>query len=151
MREPAAGIAAEYLELNDRLRTLAGPLDTERLDRAPADGENSIAVLVAHTTGSELGWLTLAAGRAHARDRDAEFRTRGRSAADLVGLIDAADALIPELVEAAVAAGLEAMRETTGGKHWTVARAIAHSLAHTAEHVAHAELTRNLVAPEHRS
>lgn len=150
MSEPAAGITAEYLELNDRLRKIVRPLDTERLDREPADGENTIAVLVAHTIGSELGWLSLCAGRQHQRDRDAEFRTRGRSAADLVGLIDSTDARIPDLVEAAVAAGLDTMRATGPGREWSVARSIAHSLAHTAEHVAHAELTRNLVAPERR-
>ncbi len=148
MREPATGILAEYLKLNGRLREVVRSLDQDRLDRSLAAGENSIAVLVAHTIGSELSWLSVAAGRTRARDRDAEFLTRGRTSDELLRAIDGADAELPELVEAAVAAGVETVRTLQDGVQWTIARALAHSVAHTAEHVGHAELTRNLVAPD---
>lgn len=150
MREPAAAILAQYLELNRRLRHVVRSLEVHALDRAPAPGENTIAVLVAHTLGSEVSWLTRASGRTRARDRDAEFRVRGQSPDEHVSLIDAVDAELPELVVAAVAAGLETAYTLEDGRSWTAARAIAHSLAHTAEHVGHAELTRNLVAPGRR-
>ena len=147
MNEPGAAIVAQYAALNGRLRDVVRGLDVAALDRSPAEGENTIAVLVMHTIGSERGWLSLAAGRTHQRDREAEFGTRGRAPDDLVAAIDAADVAMRDLVDAAVGAGLETIRTTGDGRSWTVARCVAHSLAHTAEHVGHAELTRNLVSP----
>ncbi len=147
MRELAAGILAEYVKLNGRLREVVRSNGPDRLDRAPAPGENTVAVLVAHTIGSELWWLSVAAGRTRARDRDGEFLTRGWTSEELLRMIDGADAELPELVEAAVAAGVETIRPLQDGVRWTIARALAHSVAHTAEHVGHAELTRNLLAP----
>lgn len=147
MPEPVAGILAEYLKLNRRLRAVVQSLDRDRLDRVPAEGENTVAVLVAHTVGSELSWLSIAAGRPHVRDRGAEFQTRGRAPDELLQVIDGAVAELPGLVGAAVAAGLDTIRTLQDGAQWTIARTLAHSLAHTAEHVGHAELTRNLVGP----
>ncbi|MGH2499397.1 MAG: hypothetical protein ACRDF0_04820, partial [Candidatus Limnocylindria bacterium] len=46
-----------YRELHRRLREALAGLERAALDRAPADGTNSIAVLVTHALGSELDWL----------------------------------------------------------------------------------------------
>ena len=106
---------------------------------------NSITVLVTHTCQSELDWLHIAAGRAMQRDRDAEFKTTGRSTADLRATIERTASLVPDLVRAAITAGLGAMRRGRSGPERTVAFCLEHAVKHTAEHVGQVELTRQLV------
>jgi uncharacterized damage-inducible protein DinB len=130
---------------NDRLRKAIDGLDAAALDRDLGPETNSVAVLVAHATGSELGWLHVAAGRVVARDRDAEFRTRGKSAADLTGLVERASRVVPELVAAALAAGLGTARTTGDGREVSAGYALVHALEHLAEHVGQIELTRQLL------
>ena len=107
---------------------------------------NSLAVLIAHVTGSELGWLHIAAGRSFERHREAEFRTRGRTASDLEAMIDGADRAIPDLVRAATSGGLATMRKAREGRDVPAAYALLHALEHLAEHVGQIELTRQLLA-----
>jgi uncharacterized damage-inducible protein DinB len=134
----------EFRQLHDRLRTLIKDLDETALDRVPAEGENSIAVLITHTLGSELGWLHRAADRQFKRDRDAEFRARA-SRSTLADAIDATERRGADLIRAAEAAGLAGGRGRFDGQEMTAGACITHSLAHTGEHVGHAELTRNLL------
>jgi len=140
----AEAAIGEFRQLHDRLRTLVKELDETALDRVPAAGENSIAVLVTHTLGSELGWLHRAADRPFKRDRDAEFRARALRSA-LTDAIDATEREGAELIRATADSGLAASRGVFGGQELTAGGCITHSLAHTAEHVGHAELTRNLL------
>jgi uncharacterized damage-inducible protein DinB len=136
----------ELSGLHERLRRVVADLDQELLDRVPAEGANSIAVLVTHAIGSEMGWLHLAAGREHQRDRASEFLVRGRERADLARAVDDADATAKELIAAAFAAGLETLRERPGARPVTVGYCLTHAIAHSAEHVGHAELTRQLLS-----
>lgn len=143
----AAELVWELSGLHRRLREVLEGVPVELLDRAPAADANSIAVLVTHAIGSVMGWLHLAAGRPHQRDRDSEFVVRGRSSDDLIRLIDEADRMAPELVQAAFDAGMETLRERPGARAVTVAYCLTHAAAHTAEHVGQAELTRQIIAP----
>jgi uncharacterized damage-inducible protein DinB len=135
----------ELSGLNRRLREVAQGLTSEQLDRAPANDANSIAILVKHAVGSELGWLHLAAGRAHERDRDSEFATKQVEAADLARAVDDAERVAPDLVRAAFAAGLETTRERPGARPVTVAYCLTHAATHLAEHIGHAEVARQVV------
>jgi uncharacterized damage-inducible protein DinB len=143
----AAAFVEQFAKHNDRLRAAVRGLAPDVLDRSPGPDTNSIAVLVAHATGSQLGWLNLAAGRPHDRDRDAEFRTRAKDTAELEAMIDHASRAIPELVRAAVAGNLDAIRRSTPEREITAGFALVHALEHLAEHVGQVELTRQLVAP----
>lgn len=138
-------LAWELSGLHDRLRKTIAGLDPDTLDRAPAEGTNSIAVLVTHAMGAEMGWLHLAAGRAHDRDRASEFVVRGRDAVELTRVVNAADASAKELLSSAFAAGPETIRERPNARPVTVSFCVTHAIAHTAEHVGHAELTRQLL------
>ena len=140
----AKEVLDEFGRLHDRMRAAVRDLDEDALGRSPADGENSIAVLVTHTLGSELGWLHRAAGRPFKRDRDAEFRAKA-SSASLRASIDATERQVTDLIEATDAAGLATIRKMGDGADATAAFCVSHALAHTAEHVGHAELTRNLL------
>jgi len=136
-------IVRELSELHGRLRDVIA-LSAD-LDRKPADDANSIAVLVTHALGAEMGWLHLAAGRPRARDRASEFTVSRTTAADLTRAVDEAERLVPDLVRAAFDAGLDARRERPGAQAISVGYCVAHAVAHTAEHVGQAELTRQVL------
>src|SRR4030095_11908900 len=74
-----------YLDLlqdchNGIFEALEG-LPPAALDWVPGQDMNSIAVLLAHITGSESYWIgDIAAQESSNRDRDAEFRVRGGEA-----------------------------------------------------------------------
>lgn len=145
----AEDVLEELAGLHDRLTKAASGLTPDQLDRVPAEGANSIAVLITHTLGSEADWLSRAAGRTIVRDRPSEFTTRQKTAEDLVSAIERASRVAPELVETAIAAGVDTMRAggslagTSSAR--TISYCLAHALAHTAEHVGHAEVARQVV------
>ena len=142
----AAAFVEQFAQHNERLRAAVRGLSPASLDRSPGPEMNSIAVLVAHATGSELGWLHVAAGRPHERDREAEFRTRAKDAAELEAMIDRASRAIPDLVRATLAGNLDTVRRSTPDREITAGFALVHALEHLAEHVGQVELTRQLVA-----
>lgn len=135
----------EIGQLHRRMREVVTGLTAEQLDLVPTEGANSIAVLVTHTLASELGWLHLAAGREFKRDRDSEFAVRASSSEDLKRSIDETEGKIPDLIGVSLAAGLDTQRERPGARSLSVGYCLAHALAHAAEHVGQAELTRQFV------
>lgn len=143
----AQGLLDQLADLHKRMRAVVEGLGEATLNAAPKEGENSIAVLVTHSLGSELDWLHRAAGLPFERDRKAEFRARA-SSEQLRSLIADAEAQLERLAAAALEAGSSTEREVTGTRGTgtvTVGYCIAHALSHTAEHVGHAELTRQLL------
>lgn len=116
------------------------------LDWTPCPGANSLAVLAAHLAGSQRYWLSEVLGaRPSQRDRDAEFATRGAGRDRLVAQLEAA------LEEAAATVGslsLDSLAEVRlsprHGREYTVAWVLHHALEHLAQHVGHAQLTRQL-------
>lgn len=140
-------VVREFSELHKRLRAVIDGLSAEELDRVPAGGANSIAVLVTHTCGSEGAWLHRATGREIPRERAKEFEVRNAAAKDLLAAVDRADLAVSGLVQSAVSAGLDTVRENPGGKPLTAMFCLLHAAAHTAEHVGHAEVARQVIAP----
>lgn len=132
--------------LHRRLREVVKDLAPAVLDRAPAKDANSIAVLVTHALGSTRGWLHLAAGTEHQRDRDSEFAVKGVDAESLAKAVDETERMALDLVRAAFAAGLETMRERPGARAVTVGYCLTHTATHLAEHVGHAEVARQVVS-----
>jgi uncharacterized protein DUF664 len=133
-------------EFQRLLRTLQG-LDEEAVNWRPsAPGANSIVVLVTHALASaEDHVVRRAAGKPVVRSRDAEFAAKGTAsnlsarADEVKGRIDNA---LAEL-EGRLGEERESSLENWPGM-WTVRDVLLHSIAHTAEHVGHAELTRDL-------
>ena len=132
----------------DRLLETIADLDDEAVNwKPPAPGANSLLVLVTHALGSaEQHVVGEAAGKTVVRNRDAEFATTGGS-----GHLAARAAEVRRRIDEAVV-GLEGQlddeREPPFGK-WRGSRATArdrliHSISHTAEHVGHAQVTRDL-------
>ncbi|MCA9877172.1 MAG: DinB family protein [Thermomicrobiales bacterium] len=140
-----AKITEQFKAVHDQLREEVRGLDSESLNWKPAPDTNSIAVLVVHTLGSEAEVYRIVANVPSDRDREAEF-TVAQDQADLLARLDAADALLDDLSARITAADLAATRprrqnapET--GLHWLVT-----NYGHAREHLAHIQLTRQLMS-----
>jgi hypothetical protein len=132
----------------DRLLETIADLDDEAVNwKPPFPSANSLLVLVTHAVASaEEHIVGKAAGKIVVRNRDAEFAVTGGS-----GHLAARAAEVRRRIDEALI-GLEGRlddeREPPFGK-WpgscgTVRDRLVHSVSHTAEHVGHAQVTRDL-------
>jgi uncharacterized damage-inducible protein DinB len=132
-------------ELYADLIELVGPLDEEALNRRPpAEGANSIAVLVRHIAGSVGAWCSRALDEPFERDRDAEFRSLD-DAPTLVEALEASRETFRSLFTRLDAVDLTAMRDVPGGEPVTAGWCLAHAIRHAGEHWGQIQLTRDLV------
>jgi len=129
----------------DIQRTIEG-LPQDALDWSPGPDMNSLAVLAVHTAGAERYWIGDVAGQdPSGRDRAAEFRTQGMDAAALTARLDAALAHSRAVLEGLTLSDLDALRPSSrDGREYTIAWALAHALGHTAVHVGHMQIIRQL-------
>ena len=132
----------------DRLMETIADLDDEAVNwKPPFPSANSLLVLVTHAVASaEEHIVGKAAGKIVVRNRDAEFAVTGGS-----GHLATRSAEVRRRIDE-VLIGLEGRlddeREPPFGK-WpgsrgTVRDRLVHSVSHTAEHVGHAQVTRDL-------
>jgi uncharacterized damage-inducible protein DinB len=120
-------------------------LPVEALGWIPGPEMNSISVLVVHLAGAERYWVGVALNEPPARDRDAEFKTKGLSVDELTAEIWSEDEYARESLAHLSLADLEAVRlSPRNGKKFTVGWCLAHALEHTALHSGHIQLTRQL-------
>ncbi len=142
-----------YLQfLQDHLRQLdelIQDLSLEAVNWVPlADGTdhatNSIAVLVAHVTGSEQFWVgELLGGLTINRERDTEFQAVAADIASLRDRIQETDDMMRQVLTSVDPARLDEtvqIREHTLTLRWGVI----HMIEHAAMHLGHIQLTRQL-------
>ncbi|HMN12108.1 MAG TPA: DUF664 domain-containing protein [Bellilinea sp.] len=142
----------DYLDLLETLldgyRESIHGLSPEALDWVPGKDMNSLAVLVAHVAGSGRFWLgDIANNDPSNRNRSAEFQVRGLTESELNRKLDDFFTYARETLTNIDPAKLSALiplpsgdpREPVSGT-W----AILHALDHTALHLGHAQLTRQL-------
>ena len=121
-------------------------LPQDALDWIPGQDMNSIAVLLAHITGSERYWIgDIAAQESSNRDRDAEFRVRD------VGVDVFRKRLADNLeyarnvLEKMSLRDLESARVSPNNeREYTVAWALLHALEHATSHLGQIQITRQL-------
>jgi uncharacterized damage-inducible protein DinB len=116
------------------------------LDWSPGEGMNSITVLVVHTTGSQRYWIgDVAVGDPSARNRQAEFQTRDLGASALISRLDEAVLYAKDVLSRFTLddLGQERLVPHSGAKV-SMAEALHHSLTHTALHLGHIQITRQL-------
>ena len=136
-------------DLRRQVRGLITDLPVEALNWHPIEGDeghvtNSLAVLAAHIAGAEHFWIAeVVAGRPTTRDRDAEFATHVTDAAELVRLLEKAEAETREVLSALRESDLDGVREA-GGRTVPVRWCILHVIDHTALHLGHMQLTYQL-------
>lgn len=109
---------------------------------------NTFAVLATHTLGSAENWTLIITGaRPPTRDRAAEFRAR-TTLADIRARRDAwlADlhAHLAGMTEADFAAPIPASLALSDVSGWTVLRGMVHAVDHTALHLGHIQIQRQL-------
>jgi hypothetical protein len=152
MSDPTVEAAAEILRpaLAD-LRGAVEGLSADELNRRPGgEDTNSIAVLATHSMHSTRAWLSVAVGaEPPARDRPAEFRVVA-STDELLALLDEIGAECVSLLDGATfdpdRTGLAPWRQgPEADEPVPAAWALIHALVHLREHVAHAQLTRQLI------
>jgi uncharacterized damage-inducible protein DinB len=139
---------AEYLnnlqELHDDISNIVRELPAEALDWSPKEGVNPITVLVVHLTGSQRFLFgEVIGGQDVHRDRDAEFRAKGLASDELVKRLRDSIAAITDVLERLTVANLDTKcmfrtREVTVG--W----ALGHALKHTATHLGHIHMMRDM-------
>ncbi|MGQ9584054.1 MAG: DinB family protein [Anaerolineae bacterium] len=134
----------QYLH-GEMVRVMRG-LPQEGLDWVPGPEMNSLAVLVAHTAGSERFWMgDVVMGDPSGRDRETEFRTAGLGAEALAGRLGGSLEYCRGVLAGLRVEDLGSPRESPGeGRQFTVAWILGHVLEHTALHTGHAQITRQL-------
>ncbi|MGH7867653.1 MAG: DinB family protein [Candidatus Dormibacteraceae bacterium] len=129
--------------LHDNLRRQVTGVDQGTLNWRPLPKANSIAVLVAHTLGSERDMLLAVRGMSSGRDREAEFRVE-LDAAELLARLDSADQELDQHLPALTPADLTDLRARGDrapqpGIVWLLG-----NYGHAREHLAQVELTKQL-------
>lgn len=150
MDHPTPSLLAAYLDLLQerfgQLDAAVADLPNPALDWVPGTEMNSLAVLVTHVCGSARYWIgEVAGGTPVHRDRAAEFQARGLSEAHLRAQLADTLAWAREAVSRLEDADWGAPRQAGYREHpVTVGWALLHALEHSALHLGHAQLTRQL-------
>jgi uncharacterized damage-inducible protein DinB len=111
MSEVLAAYLNRLEELHRDLNRALEGLPAEALNWSPGPEMNSLAVLAAHTAGSERYWIgDVVAQDDSQRDRDAEFRTHASSAAELIARLDTALAHSRSVLERLTLSSLDEKR-----------------------------------------
>jgi uncharacterized damage-inducible protein DinB len=136
-------------DLREQVHDLVAELPAEALNWRPLRGEgeqvtNSLAVLVTHIAGAEHFWIgEVVGGLPASRDREAEFATAAKDAGELVRLLDATGAETRQVFARLKPFDLDGEREARG-RTIPVRWCILHVVDHTALHLGHMQLTRQL-------
>jgi uncharacterized damage-inducible protein DinB len=131
-------------ELHDDILNTLKDLPPAALDWSPAAEMNSINVLVTHTVGAQRFLIGEAvAGDPADRDREAEFKVRGLDAVALAQQLTDSLAYIRSAMDDMTVDDLASLRDFRGRER-SVAWILGHALKHTATHMGHIQLTRQL-------
>jgi uncharacterized damage-inducible protein DinB len=135
-----------FLRLHEDARQVVMGVSQEKLDWSPGEGVNSMAVLVVHMAAAERFWVgDVALGEPSNRDRAAEFEVGGLSLDELLARLLSSESYLAEALAQLALEDLNAVRiSPRNGKEVTVGYCLAHALAHTALHVGHLQLMKQL-------
>lgn len=142
-----------YTDYSERLgqqvaalqKTLAG-LPDAALDWTPTPAMNSLAVLATHSAGATRYWIGDVVGDDRSdRIRASEFAAAGTSAEALSAQLAAMLAHSRQVLAVLTPADwLRVCQPPSHDRRVTVGWALLHALEHLAEHVGHAQITREL-------
>jgi hypothetical protein len=116
------------------------------LDWIPGPGMNSLSVLIVHATGAERYWIgDVACQDPSGRNRQAEFEVKGLEIAELANRLDRSLVYVEGVTKNLTLDKLQEMRiSPRDDQKFTTGWALAHALEHTALHLGHAQVTRQL-------
>jgi hypothetical protein len=132
--------------LHEEFKQELNSLPQEALDWTPGSEMNSVAVLAVHSAGAARYIIgEVVGGRPAQRNRAAEFRVQGWDHAGLITQLDEALAQHEQVLAELELADLEAARfSPKHDRELKVMWALVHALEHTAMHLGHVQLTRQL-------
>jgi uncharacterized damage-inducible protein DinB len=131
-------------ELHKDVENAIEGLLPEALDWSPKDGVNSITALVVHIAGAERFLFgEVIAGQSFDRDRDAEFQMKNIAPDALTQRLTDSRAYIKSVLEPLTLADLDAKRAMRT-REVTVGWVLGHALKHTATHLGHIQVMRDL-------
>ena len=142
-----------YIEIFDRLEALHSGnkqaidgLPQEALDWVPGSELNSLCVLVIHTAGAERYWIgDVIGGNLSDRVREEEFHAKGISVKGLNDRLDEVLSHSQSVLNALDLNDLETTRTSPrDSREVTVAWSLAHALEHTALHLGHIQIIKQL-------
>jgi uncharacterized damage-inducible protein DinB len=140
----------DYLERLQALhhevaKSIAG-LPQSALDWIPAPDSNSMAVLVVHLAGAQRYWIgDVGLGQPSGRERAVEFLVSGLSNEQLLAHLEAASAYACSALQDLKLANLAEQRVSPRDGHLlSTGWAFMYALEHTAIHLGHIQLTRQL-------
>jgi hypothetical protein len=149
----AATFVSLYRQIHDQLRDDVSGLNGQALGWMPGPDTNSISTIVVHLLGSETEVLQIVRGLPSDRDRPSEFSAQLNDPQQLLSRIEATDRLLEELGSQITDEDLatrrvrpSAVRTTTPktGLFWLL-----NSYGHAREHLAHLQLTKQLLRQDH--
>ena len=132
--------------LHDEIKETIKELPQAALDWVPGPGMNSLCVLIVHATGAERYWIgDVACQDPSDRNRGAEFEAQGLAGDQLAERLDRGLIYVTKAAESLRLANLQEIRTSPrDNRKYTVGWALAHALEHTALHLGHAQVTRQL-------
>ncbi len=133
-------------ELHTEILKTISDLPQEALDWSPFSGGNSCNVIVTHIAGAEKYWLgDVVAGKPTGRDRDAEFKIRNLTLADLEARLKESSTYVGEILDKLTLEDLKTSRiSPRNNQEISVTWALNHALKHTAIHFGHIQITHQL-------
>ena len=145
---PALPAFETACELIERILAAADGLSAEQLDAAPWDESSPMFVLATHAiSATEWNFVQVLAGLEVDRSRQAEFDSRAASVSDPQGVLAERWGGARAAIESALAGLADDAWESPHyhmfmDKNLSGHELVCRALAHTAEHVGHAEMTR---------
>ena len=133
-------------ELLERMDGAFSDLSEDALDWTPDPAVNSITVLIVHTTAALRYWIGNMLGDEDVkRDRSEEFQAKHYSKFQLHELIRAAENTVHQVLENCTMEDLERDHYSVIHKDYFNGNfSLAHALQHTALHLGHLEIMREL-------
>jgi hypothetical protein len=133
-------------ELHEEILNTIKNLSPAALDWFPFPGGNSFNVIVTHLIGAEKYWLgDVVAGEPSGRDRPAEFKVKNLDHNELKSRLAGNLAYAEEVLINLDLHELETTRiSPRDGREVSVTWALEHALKHTAIHLGHLQITRQL-------
>jgi uncharacterized damage-inducible protein DinB len=121
-------------------------LPQEALDWIPFPGGNSLSVLVVHLIGAQRYWFSdIVAGVPSGRDRDSEFKVKNLTSEELKSHLQESWTYAAKVLESLDLVDLAVKRSTFRFDHQvSLAWGLEHALKHTAIHLGHIQITRQL-------
>lgn len=141
------------IELHNDIREVIKDIPQYALDWVPGLEMNSLNVLVVHITGAERYWIgDVIAHDSSGRDREAEFKKQGLSEIELIQRLEGNENYLQDLLEQFDLEELNKKRTSPrNGREVSVGWALSHALKHTALHVGHIQIMRQLWEQQKKS